>query len=608
MKADTLSLKALFQKDVRYVIPTFQRPYVWDQETQWEPLWDDVRNTAERYLEELAGIGGDPVSSDVRAKAQERVGRHFLGAVVVQQRLNAAAELETRDVIDGQQRLTTLQLLADAARRVVDERGFRAEARLLRQIVRNTYADGNDEFKLWPTQLDREPFLAAMRGDDEDTHFEDSQIVQAHAFFRLQVEHWLSTAGDSAEAAGRAHGLATALFALLQLVVIDLSTVDDAAVIFETLNARGTPLLASDLVKNYVGQAAVQAGLDRESFYRAQWSTLEDRWWREEVRQGRIRRPRLDAFLGYWLTMRTTSEVQSHDVFPRFRRYVEDSALPVADVVADLVRVAAGYRRLESDDVAPDVRPILRRLKATEIGVLTPVLLLLFSLDRDALSPAARLRSLAALESFVVRRMVCRLTTQDYNRLFLDLLGRLRRGGGPVDQLLIGYLAGQEAEARQWPDDRNLETAFSTLPLYRLLTRGRLRMVLATIEESLRGPYAEAGHIDHDGLSIEHIMPRSWEKHWPHPGTEQGRIERDRLVHTAGNLTLITGKLNAAQSNASWTVKRAALNAHSVLYLNKRLVDDYGQRDWNEGTIRARSRMLAAQAAKIWPSASALTG
>ena len=51
MKADTLTLKNIFQKDVRYVIPTFQRPYVWNQDDQWEPLWDDVRNTAERYLE-----------------------------------------------------------------------------------------------------------------------------------------------------------------------------------------------------------------------------------------------------------------------------------------------------------------------------------------------------------------------------------------------------------------------------------------------------------------------------------------------------------------------------------------------------------------------------
>ena len=140
MRADTLSLKELFLKDVRYVIPTFQRPYVWNQEKQWEPLWDDVRNAAERYLDELDKIGGDRDSAEVRAKAEERVGRHFLGAVVVQQRPTAAAELETRDVIDGQQRLTTLQLLADATRQVVGEEGFNTEAKRLGWIVQNARA------------------------------------------------------------------------------------------------------------------------------------------------------------------------------------------------------------------------------------------------------------------------------------------------------------------------------------------------------------------------------------------------------------------------------------------------------------------------------------
>jgi len=104
MDANTLTLKALFQKDVRYVIPTFQRPYVWNQDDQWEPLWNDVRNTAERYLDELELVDGS------KAVAEERTGTHFMGAVVVQQQMNASAELETRMVIDGQQRLTTTQI------------------------------------------------------------------------------------------------------------------------------------------------------------------------------------------------------------------------------------------------------------------------------------------------------------------------------------------------------------------------------------------------------------------------------------------------------------------------------------------------------------------
>ncbi len=131
MKADILSPKALFQRDIRYIIPTFQRPYVWNQEDQWEPLWNDVRNTSEDYIEEIDRAEGN------QAAAEEKVAAHFLGAVVLQQQPTATAELETRHVIAGQQRLTTLQLLLDAAQDVFEQDGFSKEARQLRKLVLN---------------------------------------------------------------------------------------------------------------------------------------------------------------------------------------------------------------------------------------------------------------------------------------------------------------------------------------------------------------------------------------------------------------------------------------------------------------------------------------
>ena len=164
MKADIISLKALFQKDVRYVIPTFQRPYVWNHEDQWEPLWNDVRNTAEDYLEELDRLG-----EEKQAAAEQNTEAHFLGAIVLQQQATATPELETRQVIDGQQRLISLQLLLDAAQEVFEKRGFDREARQLRKLVLNDadYAETNPDnvFKVWPTLVDQEAFRHAMSND-----------------------------------------------------------------------------------------------------------------------------------------------------------------------------------------------------------------------------------------------------------------------------------------------------------------------------------------------------------------------------------------------------------------------------------------------------------
>ena len=118
MNAGTLRPQQLFQKDVRYEIPQFQRPYVWEQETQWEPLWEDVRDAAEDFLD---------------GNAQP----HFMGAVVLQQHPNPTGGVETRIVVDGQQRLTTMQLLLDAVQEAFQQREYSLPARRLSLMVQN---------------------------------------------------------------------------------------------------------------------------------------------------------------------------------------------------------------------------------------------------------------------------------------------------------------------------------------------------------------------------------------------------------------------------------------------------------------------------------------
>lgn len=601
MKADTLTLKTLFQKDVRYVIPIFQRPYVWNQDDQWEPLWNDVRNTAERYLEELAQTDGN------NALAEERTGTHFMGAVVLQQQPTASAELETRSVIDGQQRLTTAQIVMDAAQEVFEELGAGAEAKRVSRLVLNAFADGDEAFKLWPTSLDQESFRAAMTNGASTSGFEDSLIVQAHDFFRLQMREWIEGALTEKERVDRIHGLETAMFGLLEVVVIDLASVDDAFVIFETLNARGTPLLASDLVKNFVLQTATAGGLDAGDLYERDWQPLEDPWWRDEVRQGRIVRPRLDVFLNYWLVMETAEEVLSHEVFPKFKLHVEDGAKVIADVVDDVRRVGETYRSFASVDPGSHVGTFLYRWGTVDAGTVTPLLLWLFSQPDHVVDEEQRLRAIDAVESFLVRRMICRMTTKDYNRLFLELMSRLHDSEpGESAETLIAYLAEQSSESRRWPTDRELEDAILDLPLYRLLTRGRLRMVLEAIEDQLRGPLAEEAHVARGSLTIEHVMPRAWKAHWPlGPGSDglQAELDRERLIHSLGNLTLVNNRLNPALSNAPWESKRKTLAKHTVLHLNKKLLGGHKDADWSEATIRARGSALAQVFKRIWPPA-----
>ena len=321
------------------------------------------------------------------------------------------------------------------------------------------------------------------------------------------------------------------------MVVIDLGPKDDPNVIFETLNARGTPLEQSDLIKNFVLSQLPKDNTDPELI----WRGLDDGWWRNEVTQGRLRRPRLDMLLNYWLAMSTEEDVGPSKVFDVFRGYTSERG--VDGVMSDIKRDLSLYRRFVTETRTTEEEKFYYRTNVMQAGVITPVLLLLLSAPYGA-----RIGAFRALESFLVRRMVCRQTTKDYNRLTLDLSARLRENGTThADKIVAGFLADQTAYSREWPTDEAVAASLEWSPIYRLLTRGRLRFVLEGIEEMLRSSKSEQAHVP-KGLTIEHLMPVSWNTtDWPLPigvNEEEGKEARNRMVHTIGNLTLVNQKLN----------------------------------------------------------------
>src|SRR4051794_30941439 len=335
MKATPLSPAEIFGNQIRYVVPLFQRPYVWNEEDQWAPLWEDVARVAETVLDTPPPTYGPRM-----------VPPHFLGAVVVESQHTGVNYISVRGVVDGQQRVTTLQLLMDATQAVVAQHGDPQDAQALEVLVLNPaqLSPNKDErFKVWPTDRDQAAFRAAM--DDEQpvpAALKTSLVVRAHEFFTAQVREWADVAGDPDKVRGRLNALTVALRDFLKVVVIDLEPGDNAQVIFETLNHRGTPLLAADLIKNLVFQTAQARGLDIQPMYTDSWSTLDTDYWRQDVAQGRLYRPRIDVFMQYWLTMRRLREVATDRVFVEFRDYLTSPDAPaLPQLVTDLVADAA---------------------------------------------------------------------------------------------------------------------------------------------------------------------------------------------------------------------------------------------------------------------------
>lgn len=590
MKTEKVNLAQVFEKPVQYHVPLYQRPYVWTREMQWQPLWGDIRDTAERQLDETKTDDDIP---------------HFLGAIVLEPLPSRGALIPAHWIIDGQQRLITVMLLIAAARSIAADRGLERQRDALTDLLFNrphhVRAKG-DEFKLVPTARDITAFRDAVEsgiGALTGRHL----LHEAYRFFRTSIFDWVTIGTSEDVAADRLDALTTAVWRYLVLVEIDLDPGENAQMIFETLNARGTPLLAADLIKNYLFQLAKHQGESIDALWEEHWHGLDSDWWRDEVQQGRLKRPRLDIFVNHWLAMSSGAEVVSQALFPSFKRYVETGARQAADVLADLARYARVYETFEREPLTTELGQFLYRLRVLEVTTAYPALLWLLGPDGLTAGPD-RQAALAAIESWLVRRMLTRQTTKNYNTVFLALLGDVRarateRGGPPIGSDVAAYLAGLRGESQFWPSAGRLSAAIMSLPAYDVLPKARLRMVLEALELGLRTDLNERVNLPTD-LTIEHVLPQRWQQHWPLPdGADplQATYDRDVAKHRLGNLTLITGKLNSSQSNAVWSSKRETLRKHCLLRLASDIVSED---EWSEATIDARGERLADVAIRIW--------
>ena len=599
ISVSTPSAQVLFSPAVQFLVPPYQRRYRWTEEEQWDPLWEDVRELAEQEL-------------DRRPMRESDV--HFFGALVLSQRPNAGNEPVFRQVIDGQQRLTTLQLLIDSAEHELRLLGH-DRAPFLEQLILNDkriYAS-TFHFKVRPTRADQAAFEAAMDNSKDTTLIGDSKIVAAHEFFAKSVRNWLQDEHGALLEDWYERGKALVDVIQNRLVFVQIDINDDGLAngIFETLNARGTPLGAWDLVKNHIYSESSQLG-DFDDWFSETLLKFDDDWWQDEQGSGRNRKSHIDLLVFHFIVLRTRREVKgrsSTDLFRSFQGYLrepdEESEKGVRGIGTDLSTVGDVYRsELVERPRVSEVDEMLHRWKVSGQGVFTPVFLWLFS---NEVSESQIARAVSALDGYLVRRMILQSSTKDYSELARGLLGALH-DGNPDDagETVLAYLRkrAEGVATLAWPSDEELRECLIDRRLYGRLTVPRVRVLLDAIERRMRAKSGVAEAAAPQGeYWIEHVMPSKWHAHWPAPVVE-GEFEspeqrRDRILHSIGNLTLIGRNLNIKLKNSAWQTKKSLLQEHSKLYLSNDLLEHSG--DWDEEAIQERSEHIAQIALDIWP-------
>ena len=558
------------------------------------------------------------------SQADSKAAPHFLGAIVVEQHPTSTTEIKTRLVVDGQQRLITLQLLLmgtlDALRNANAEKRQPAQIRKLTQNDDDIWA-GDDLRKVWPRPAERNEYRRAMASDRPSGN--DSAFAAAREYFFTEARDFLEDQGvpedpfaEGESVNRRASLLVSTLLSLVKLVVIDLEDVDDAQVIFEALNARNTPLSATDLVKNLLFMRAQARGHDPERLYEEVWARFDkaDDWWREDTGAGHARRARQDWLVGDWLIAQLGRAINVGRLYGEFRNWLESSGTDAFDALQTLNRYADAYEVLHSrltGLTATELRSF-RHINQLNVAVATPVLLWLLTQPEEDLPIAERQMAFQAIESFVIRRMAIKAQTRAYGQAFAEVLRAGQQADAHPGYAIVEALR-QEPHGYTWPGNDDLVTSFRTSSYYGYggIAQARLRLLLGEVDARLQeAPHmAEPVKIRYDSLQIEHIIPRSWREHWPVEASDPNeRIvleqEREAHVHCIGNLTLVSDRLNPAMGHNPWKAKREQLIEHSNVRLNVVLCRED---EWDESVIRQRGDWLAAQVASIWPGPNSST-
>ena len=580
-------------------VPLFQRRYVWNETEQWSPLLDDLILVSEQIL------------------SDREPNPHFLGAIVLQQQMHEIDGLPTRIVIDGQQRLTTLQILIHALLECTKEMGLEDVSLRLQDLVYNPkhYAKNqSDQIKLTPTNQDRHAFQKVLSGDSAETDLEKitNNIYAAHAFFNYGFKTWIQTGSENQtknySPHERAASLASGVSYFLNMVVIDLNIDDDAQLIFETLNARGTPLSPSDLIKNAIFQK-LAAEEDPSLLYEKYWKVLESPFWEVEISSGRLFYPRLSLFINQWLIAKLHKEITYRRLFSEFKSYLTVSESSAEDFLKDISDNAMIYQQLHLMAADPNaelssVALFVYRLNNLESDVFKPILIWLLDPSREVIPSNQIDKFISSLESWMVRRVATKSNTKNYNKFVIEILRKIeKQPRSKAGDFLENFLAEQTSYLNHWPSDKEVVQVLTTYPLGWRITRARLRVILEALEDSLRGwSGAKPSHeqrMRRYSSTVEHIMPKAWEKNWPAVKDEFARKYRDNTIQTLGNFTLASRRLNSKMSNGPWEEKKKALSDAQLtsLALNK---DVFSEAEWNETKIEARTARLLNEFIRYW--------
>ena len=567
MDAGKRTINDIFNGNRVLEIPFFQRAYVWGQ-PQWERLLEDMKT----------------ISNSNKP--------YFLGSVILKQQETTTGSRigDKRTVIDGQQRLTTLNVFFKVLCLKTNENSTFDRSFKLRNNSNALLHNHND------IQAFNEILALTELKDLEG----ESNITQAYNYFKDNlVPDELNL--DSI--------LSNVLF-----VGIDLSQEEDEQQIFDTINSLGVKLTTAELLKNYFFNR------DDIEKYNEYWKEVFEKdeetknYWDREIIAGRLRRTFIDLFFFAYLQIK----IQETD----FKVKAEDK-----DAYAKVEHLFESYKNFIKNYLNSNKEAILSEIKEyallfkknfnyeilgeelTQDFGIDRINTIIFGLDTTTLIPYTLyiLRNISdettknelfgIIETYIMRRMITHSNTKNYNQLFTD---KLINNRVLSKQEFLDYIEKRDDKVNFLPTDEELEKGFNTSILINKQSAG----ILYLIESKIRNEKDSTALLGINKYSLEHLMPKKWRNNWDKLSSKESEINRDRKLLTLGNLTIITQSLNSSIRDSKWEDKLKGKNKKGGLIEYSgglKTISQFLQYpEWNEKTIEKRALFLYEKAKQIW--------
>lgn len=529
------------------VVPDYQRPYSWEN-GQLEDFWDD--------LDVL-----DP--EDI----------HFIGSIVFISESHIPGNFNKLEVVDGQQRLTTISILMKAIQNKYIELGEVDYAKSLDGYFYSEVHRRGRQIKLQPGKIDREAFENLI--NDNIDRIKDTYIGDAYDFFKNKLE-----------TVEQLHEIFDKIVYRLSFVTIVTDSDKSAYRLFETLNDRGLDLSAVDLVKNHLLRQASEKSLNLDEIKNL-WEGIIDNL--EDIDKVRYFRQYLLSSKIIEIRGKVTKE-GLYDKFSDILKNIDD----IPSFIEDIKKQSLLYNKIvnsssdnfnRSEDEEINIH--LRNIEAIKASTSYTLLLRAFV---ELKRPEDIIKLLELVETFAIRRNIVGTSTSDldliYNKLAIDSF----KDGVESYTFIKDYLE------KNMPKDFEFESKFKVAQLQQ---NNQTKYILDRLEGEFGAGNRGKKVNNSFSVHIEHIAPQTMKDPSLWNGfADLNSVEQKEYITSIGNLTLLEKKPNIKASNSSFEKKKEFYSKDETEMLMTNELLKYEK--WGVKQIEERAERLAKLAVKIW--------